>query len=152
MNYTVRKNRYNRYAFRFVGLIFIIVGLVSIIAFKANVASGNRAYATITLLLVVVCVLYGIYLIKSTFRITSYDIKYSFQDNNIIMETKRGEKILDYSDIEDIGYVIPNPDIDYVIVQSKTKKIQHVLGFMNNAEYGKKIYDYLDARVNVDEE
>lgn len=152
MEYTVKKNRYNRYAFRFVSIVFILVGIISIFGFYVNITRGQRLYAAITFVLIAVCICYGIYLIKETMKITAYDIKYSFESDIVRLTTKRGEKKLDYGDIYDIGIVVPSEDMDYVIVQIKTKKIQYVIPFINNSVYCYKIYDFLKSKVDKDEE
>ncbi len=151
MQYKVKKNKYNRYAFRFAALIFVIVGIVSVFGFYINIKNGQRIYAAVTGVLIAVCVSYGVYLIKETCKITAYDIAYAFESDMIRMSTVRGERKLKYEDIDDIGLVVPSPDIDYIIIQIKTSKIQYVIPFIDNSQYGYKIYDFLKSKVDEDE-
>ncbi len=151
MKYKVKKNKYNRYAFRFVSVVFIIIGIVSIYGMYANMKSGNKMYATVTGALIAVCVGYGGYLMKETFKVTAYDIAYVFESDLIRMTTVYGERKLSYEDVDNIGLVIPTPDADYIIIQILTKKVQYVIPFINNSEYGYKIYDLLKSKVDKDE-
>lgn len=151
MQYKVKKNKYNRYAFRFAALIFVVVGIVSVFGFYINIKSGQKLYATVTGILIAVCVSYGVFLIKETFKITAYDITYFFESDLIRMSTMRGERKLKYEDVDDIGLVVPSPDIDYIIIQIKTPKLQYVIPFIDNSQYGYKIYDFLKNKVDEDE-
>ncbi len=146
MKYTVKKNKWNRFAFRFVGLVFMIVGLVNLIGFYFNLVVGKKIAAVICAALVGICIIYGGYLIKETFKLTAYDITYIFEEEFIRIIGKHKERILMYENIDDACIVVPTKDMDYVILQIKVKKIQYILPFINNVEYGQRICDFIEDK------
>ena len=152
MEYRARKSKYNRFAYRFVGLVFVFVGITSVIAFWWNVQQGKRGYALIMAALIAVCVSYGIFLVKHTFRIQAYDINYHFEENQIRMDTIRGERILSYEDVSSCSMVIPSPDMDYILIQLETKKTQYILSFLDNAKQANSFYEYIHGKVERHEE
>lgn len=151
MEYTVRKNKWNRFAFRFVGFVFVIVALSSIIAFIYSIKKGQKVYAALTGMLICACLAYGIYLIKETFKFQAYDIRYIFENDKIRLIGKHRERKILYKDIDDIGYVVPSPDMDYSIIQIKVKKNQYIIPYMNKSDKAQEMYKFLNEKVKANE-
>ena len=143
MEHTVKKSRANRIAMRFVACVFI---LVAVLRFAVVVTGGENKNVIVTAVLCGGCLTYGIYLLCQTFKAQAYDITYVFGEKTITLKTYRRERTIGYDEITDLGYVIPNENMDYGIVQLYIGKEQYVLPFLGKSQVGEALYGMLKIR------
>lgn len=143
MEYTVKKSKVNRITMRFTACVFI---LIAVLRFVVVVMSNEHKSMVLTVILCAGCLTYGIMLLRQTFKEQAYDITYVFGDKTLILKMHRKEKKISYSEVSDLGYVIPNDNMDYSIVQIYIGKEQFVLPFMGKSEAGKALYGMLKLK------
>lgn len=142
MEYTVKKNRANRIAMRFTAAVFI---LVAVLRFAYLLISSERKSVIITLLCLC-CFAYGITLLRQTLKPQAYDITYVFGDKTITIKMRKQEKKISYGDISDLGYVVPNENLDYCLIQVYVGKEQYVISFTENSNVGKALYEMIKMK------
>lgn len=143
MEYTVKKNKSNRIAMRITAGLFL---LIAIMRFIVVVVSKEHKNTLLTIILCAGGMTYGIYLLRQTLKAQAYDITYVFGDKTLTLKLHRKEKKVSYAEITDLGYVVPNENMDYSIVQIYIGKEQYVLPFMGKSEAGKALYGMLQIK------
>lgn len=148
VEYTVKKNKYNRYGFRGVGLLFIVlavalVTLVVIFPIKGRIILGAIGIGGI---------LYGAYLLRASFRKQAYDVKYQFTEEGINVVHRYGETLVTYDEVKGVNAMQPDPNMLYKILQIKTEKEQYVLSFEGNVQDCDTLYALITERMSKDEE
>ncbi|MGN0155505.1 MAG: hypothetical protein ACI4A3_13720 [Lachnospiraceae bacterium] len=143
MEHTVKKNRANRIAMRFVAFVFI---LVAVLRFVVVVVSREHKSVVVTVILCAGCLTYGILLLKQTLKPQAYDITYVFGDKTMTLKMHRKEQKLGYGEIRDLGYVVPNENLDYSIIQIYIGKEQYTIPFTENSNVGKALYEMLKMK------
>ncbi|MCR5702254.1 MAG: hypothetical protein K6G76_08935 [Lachnospiraceae bacterium] len=142
MEHTVRKSKKNRIALRSLAFIFIAVALLRV---AVVVVRHERSSIAITLLCTV-CLMYGIVLLVQTLKPQAYDITYVFGDKTMTLKMHRKERTIGYEEITDLGYVIPNPNLDYSLVQIYIGKEQFVIPFAEHINVGEALYGMLKLK------
>lgn len=143
MEHTVKKNRANRIAMRFVAFVFI---LVAVLRFVVVVVSREHKSVVVTVILCAGCLTYGILLLKQTLKSQAYDITYVFGDKTMTLKMHQKEQKLGYGEIRDLGYVVPNENLDYSIIQIYIGKEQYTIPFTENSNVGKALYEMLKMK------
>lgn len=143
MEHTVHKSKMNRYALRSVAAIFLLIAVLRIVVVVLSKEPTNRL---VTVILCGGCLLYGLYLLSSTLRPQAYDITYVFLDKTFTMKMHRKEKTYSYADITDLGYVIPNPNLDYSVIQLYIDKEQYTIPFNGTTNVGEALYGMLKLK------
>lgn len=143
MEHTVKKSKANRIAMRFTAFIFILVAVLRLMDVMANRGQRNMV---LTSILCAGCLTYGIILMRQTLKPQAYDITYVFGDKSLTLKMHRKEKTLGYDEITDLGYVIPNENIDYSLVQIYIGREQYVIPFTENSNVGKALYGMLELK------
>jgi len=143
MEYTVKKNKSNRIAMRITAVLFLLIAVMRIVVV---VMSSEHKNTLLTIILCGGCMTYGIYLLRQTLKPQAYDITYVFGDKTLTLKLHRKEKKISYAEISDLGYVIPNENLDYSIVQIYIGKEQYVLPFMGKSEAGQALYGMLKIK------
>lgn len=149
MEYTVKKNKKNRIALRLTASAFFLIAVIRLIIVMNSEGSTN------IFLTIVLCTGgfgYGIYLLCATMKPQAYDITYQFRDKTIVIKMHKKNKEISYSEILDLGYISPNPNIDYGIIQMYVGTEQYVIPFMNNSNVGKALYEMLKLKKEEVEE
>lgn len=142
LTYTVKKSKASRMSFRIMGIIFILLGILGMVLVWRL---PSMRYLVISV--AAVAGFYGVYLLKSSLRQQAYDITYEFTEEYIKLKLHNKEKLLPYTEVLGVKWIEPTPDIDYFMIQIRTKKQQYVLHFTNKRAYGLKIFNYLAERV-----
>ncbi|MCI8507179.1 MAG: hypothetical protein HFJ06_01255 [Lachnospiraceae bacterium] len=143
MEYTVKKNKNNRIAMRITACLFL---LIAIVRFAVVVISKEQTSMFLTIILCAGGMTYGIYLLRQTLKVQAYDITYVFGEKTLTLKMHKKEKRITYSEISDLGYVVPNENMDYSIVQIYIGKEQYILPFMGKSEVGKALYGMLKLK------
>ena len=142
LTYTVKKSKAGRIGYRVLGLMFLGLGILGIVlSFKL------ATMKFVVLMVAMMSMFYGVYLLCASFRLQAYDISYEFTEEHIKLRLHNGERIVPYDEVDDIQWVEPSPDIDYILIQIKIGKQQFVLHFSNKRPYAEKVYAYLLERV-----
>ncbi|MBR1865604.1 MAG: hypothetical protein IJ801_03765 [Lachnospiraceae bacterium] len=128
---------------RSVGVLFL---LIAVVRFLIVVTSKERTNLLLTLILCAGGLTYGLYLFVQTWKAQAYDITYVFGDQTMTLKLHRGEKKIHYGEISDLGYVVPNENMDYSIIQIYIGKEQYILPFMGKSEAGKALYGMLQLK------
>ena len=84
--YTVNKRRANRLAYRFLGLIFLLVATLQVF----TMIHGYAKHMVLTSLFVTFVGAYGIYLVVMSFRKQAFSATYIFDDTGFTIEHKYG--------------------------------------------------------------
>lgn len=143
MEHTVKKSRTNRIAMRVTAFVFILVAVLRLVDVLMNRGQRN---IVITAVLCAGCLTYGIILLRQTLRPQAYDITYVFGDKTFTLKLHGGEKKYNYGQIDNLGYVVPNPNLDYALVQIYIGKEQYVIPFTGTANVGKALYEMLNMK------
>ena len=142
LTYTVKKSKAGRIGYRVLGLMFLGLGILGIVlSFKL------ATMKFVVLMVAMMSMFYGVYLLRASFRLQAYDISYEFTEEHIKLRLHNGERIVPYDEVDDIQWVEPSLDIDYILIQIKIGKQQFVLHFSNKRPYAEKVYAYLLERV-----
>ena len=142
LTYTVKKSKAGRIGYRVLGLMFLGLGILGIVlSFKL------ATMKFVVLMVAMMSMFYGVYLLRASFRLQAYDISYEFTEEHIKLRLHNGERVVPYDEVDDIQWVEPSPDIDYILIQIKIGKQQFVLHFSNKRSYAEKVYAYLLERV-----
>lgn len=142
MEHTVRKNKMNRISMRITAGIFIFVAVARVIYLFVGEGSKN----VIITMLCIGCFLYGVQLLKQTWKPQAYDITYVFLDKTMILKMHKKEKTISYGEITDLGYVVPNENLDYSLIQIYIGKEQFVIPFVENTNVGEALYGMLKLK------
>lgn len=143
MEHTVRKNKNNRIGMRVIAGIFIMIAVIRIVVVITSKEPTNRV---VTAVLCAGCLAYGIYLLQQTLRPQAYDITYVFGDKTMTLKMHRKEMTISYGEIRDLGYVVPNENMDYSLIQIYIGKEQFVIPFTSNREVGEALYGMLKIK------
>lgn len=142
LTYTVKKSKAGRLGYRITGIVFTLLGIIGmILVWKVP----NMRFLVIAV--AVMAAFYGIYLIRASLRQQAYDITYEFTEEHIKLKLHNGDQILPYSEVTNVQWIEPSPDMDYVMIQIQSKSRQYVLHFNNKRSYCETIFKYLSERV-----
>lgn len=142
LTYTVKKSKAGRLGYRITGIIFLLLGIAGMI-----IVWRTPSMRFLVIAVALVAAFYGIYLLKASLRQQAYDITYEFTEEHIRLKLHNKEQILPYGEVKGVQWIEPSPDMDYFMIQIRTKKQQYVLHFTNKRSYGEKIFAYLMERV-----
>ena len=62
------------------------------------------------------------------------------------LKMHRKEMTISYGEIRDLGYVVPNENMDYSLIQIYIGKEQFVIPFTSNREIGEALYGMLKLK------
>lgn len=142
MEHTVKKNKNNRIVMRITAAIFILIAVARFV----YLVVGEGSKSIIMTLLCVGCLAYGCSLLRQTLKPQAYDITYVFLDKTMTLKMHKKEQTISYGDITDLGYVIPNENLDYSLIQIYIDKEQYVIPFAGNTNVGEALYGMLKLK------
>lgn len=142
LQYTVKKSKATRIGYRVLGGIFLLLGILGMI-----LVWQLSSMRFLVIAVAVVAAFYGVYLIRSSLRMQAYDITYEFTEEYIKLQLRNGEKLIPYDEVDNVQWVEPSPDVDYILIQIKVGRKQFVLHFSNKRSFAEKIFAYLLERV-----
>lgn len=142
MEYVCRKSKKTRNSYRIIGIIFVALG--TIMGVKGW--SQWTGMSKILWIIVIALVFMGLKYIGNSFRITCYDITYHMEEDKIRLTTRRGEKVLAYSDIMEADLQKPDPSLDYQILTIKREKgYPLVIHFVGEQDIAKAMFQFLES-------
>ncbi|MBR4514091.1 MAG: hypothetical protein IKO61_04320 [Lachnospiraceae bacterium] len=152
-NYTVRKSKGSRTAFRVLGTVFFVVAALQFITLIKGYAKHPMLAGTFAMLLGA----YGLYLIYGSLRKAAFDIVYHFTEEGLNVEHHYGETSYGYTEdanprVEFVTMVIADEAGVYYILNVKTSKEVFVIPFPMKGELCERIYEFVNARLPKKEE
>ncbi len=147
LNYTVKKRKATRIAYRLVGVFFVALGAF----FVATIYLFNTAQFKKVLMVAfgVALFLYGVNLVKSSFRKSAFNLTYFFDDESLRICGEKKEWTYAYNELGDVQLVIPDPDFPYYMIKIDTAKDQFVLNFMGSRKKCDEIYYFLMRKTGI---
>lgn len=142
--YDVKKNKYNRIGYRIASIILLAIAGLQIF----TLTKGYVEHIRLTLIMVSVIVIYGVYLMKSSFRKQAFDITYVFSDEGMLVKHHYGETLYTYKDIDFITMVIPDRSMIFYMLNIKAKNSIFAIPFTNKKDYCESIYEFVNANIN----
>ena len=147
-NYTVRKRKSSRTAFRILGSVFFVVAALQFITLIKGFAKHPMLAGTFAVLLGT----YGLYLIYGSLRKAAFDIVYHFTEDGLTVEHHYGETYYGYSEdadprVEFVTMVIADEAGVFYLLNVKTSKEAFVVPFTMKGELCSKIYEFVDSRL-----
>ncbi len=147
-NYTVRKRKSNRTAFRVLGSVFFAVAALQFITLIKGFAKHPALAGTFAVLLGA----YGLYLIYGSLRKTAFDIVYHFTEDGLTVEHHYGETYYGYSEdadprVEFVTLVIADEAGVFYLLNVKTSRDTFVIPFTMKGELCEKIYDFVNSKL-----
>lgn len=146
--YKVNKRKANRLSYRILGIVFALIGIMQII----TMIKGYSKHMMITSFFILIVGMYGIYLIKMSFRKQAFTITYIIDDSGFTVEHHYGTDHYNYDEIEAVTMVIPDESMVFYILNVLTKKERYVISFMYQNKLCEDIYEYMHARLPKNDE
>ena len=143
MTYSVKRKPNSRYTFRIMGIILMVLGVTQIAGFILIHGNSHMVGTIICALLGA----YGAYMFVHSFNPTLYNIIYEFNEDNIVVKTKKKERVYKYSDITTCAQIIPENEMVYSIIHLAFGKDDYVIPFSYKKEVSDKIYADLNSRM-----
>lgn len=144
LTYTVKKNKKTRITFRIFGIFLLLFGGMQIGLFLAGYGRGHKIGTFLCFLIAI----YGIYMFIKSFKKDNYDIKYEFNDDNIVVHHRRGQTTYSYDEVE-VSHIIPENEMIYSIIHLTTNKDSFIIPFSYKKEAADKIYQFVNERVTA---
>lgn len=146
--YTVPKRRANRVSYRILGGVFTCVSVLQLYL----LTMGRIKHMFLTFIFAMLLLVYGLYLITSSFRKTAFDITYRFDDNGMLVTHHYGQKQYTFDDIEFITMVIPDAMLIYYMLNIKAGRDVYTIPFTMKKDYCEAIYEFVNNRLKEKEE
>lgn len=146
--YTVPKRRANRTAYRILGGVFSSISILQFVVLTL----GNIKHMFLTFILASVLIVYGLYLVISSFRKTAFDITYRFDDKGMLVTHKYGQTQYTFDDINFITMIIPDATLICYMLNIKAGKDVYVIPFTMKKDYCEAIYEFVNSRLKNKEE
>lgn len=146
--YTVTKRKANRYAYRFLGIVFV---LISVLQFYSLFRLTAR-HIMITLILGAFLFCYGGYLVLASFRKQAFDITYVFDDNGLLVMHHYGKSMYSFDDIDFITMVIADENMIFYVLNIKAGKDLYAIPFTMKKELCETIYEFVNSRLKKEPE
>ncbi len=150
LQYTVKKNRTTRIAYRMVGVFFLAIGIAFVLL--AGMNRGGTAGRIFKLAFGLALAAYGLMLVKASFRKSAFDLTYIFEDGQLVIRRKKKDYPVSYDKITNVNLVIPDPDMRYYVLKIDIGKEQFVLPFMGKRDMCDAIYVHLLKKTGIYQE
>lgn len=147
MEYTSKRKASTRWIVRIWGVVFTAVG-ISMLArlFAGKVKSLPVLFGAVAVVFLFVAYSY----IKQSFDISGYDITYRVDDDALHLDTVRGKKTVEYSDITQVILRHPEKNMDYYMVQIVTPKENLVMHVEGHEHIARSIYAKLLEKTGLE--
>lgn len=146
--YTVPKRKANRYAYRFLGCIFLFVSIMQFLVLM----KGYAKHMMLTMVFAMVLLCYGGYLFIMSFRRQAFDITYRFDGNGMTVIHRYGEQTYTFDDIDFITMVIADENLIFYMLNIKAGNDVYTIPFTLKKELCETIYEFVNSRIKHDDE
>ena len=141
----VVKRKNTRIAYRIVGVIFILLGIVCMWW-----AMGGH-YRFVKAAVAIAAMAYGFYIVRASFRSAAYDATYLFGQDRITILQKGGSKIIPYEAVTGYTMIEPDPEMKYYIFKFDRGKESYVVPFAGSKAKCESVYNIFREKVRTDE-
>lgn len=146
--YTVNKAKINRLSYRILGLVFLLISTLQIISFFRGFAKHPMLTGMFALFLG----LYGLYLVRMSFRKLAYDITYIFNEEGLTVKHHYGETKYTFDDIEFVSMIIADEHMIFYVMNLKAKKDIYTIPFTMKKALCEAIYEFVNSRIKHDDD
>lgn len=146
--YTVPKRKANRYAYRFLGFVFVLISVLQFYILLRGLAKHLMLTAIFAMLLFV----YGGYLIIASFRKQAFDITYRFNEEGLTVFHHYGTHEYTFDDIDFITMVIADENMLFYLLNIKAGKHIYTIPFTMKRELCETIYEFVNSRIKHKDE
>ena len=140
MEHTSRKKRSNRMGVRFLGCLFCLGAILYILY---SLKKGVTGIGVVGFVIAMTFVFVGLNYIKQSFAITAYDITYYIKPEQFEMETRKGKKIIQYSDMKEISMSQVSAEMEYYVIHILAKQYNLVIHILGEAQKAQDMYQLL---------
>lgn len=141
--YLVPKRKANRYSYRFLGSVFVII---SVLQFY-TLFRGLSSHLMLTMIFAVLLFSYGGYLVTASFRKQAFDITYIFSEEGMSVIHKYGKTDYTFDDIDFITMVIADEHMIFYVLNIKAGKDLYAIPFTMKKELCETIYEFVNSRI-----
>lgn len=142
----VVKKKSTRTAYRIVGIIFILAGIICMWW-----AMGGH-YRMLKAVIAIVAMAYGFYMCRASFRSQAYDMTYLFGPDVVTILQRKGSKVIPYRSITGYTMIEPDPDLKYYIIKFDRGRESYIVPFAGSKGKCEAVYNILREKVRIDEE
>ncbi len=146
--YSVPKRKANRFAYRFLGAVFVLISVLQFYVLLRGLAKHLMLTAIFAMLLFV----YGGYLIIVSLRKQAFDITYRFDDTGMTVFHHYGTSKYTFDDIDFITMVIADEHMVFYVLNVKAGKNVYTIPFTMKKELCETIYEFVNSRIKHDDE
>ncbi len=146
--YTVPKRKANRYSYRFLGSVFVIISILQFF----TLFKGLSKHMMLTMLFATLLFCYGGYLIIASFRKQAFDITYIFSDDGLSVIHRYGKSDYSFDDIDFITMVIADENMIFYVLNIKAGKDLYAIPFTMKKELCETIYEFVNSRLKKEPE
>ena len=145
--YEVQKRRSNRVAYRILAAVFLTFSVLQFIV----IIRGYSNHPMLAGFFSTAVFLYGLYLLKNSFRKTAFNIIYRFDDEYITIKHHYGESKYTYDDVDCITMVTADPNMIFCVLNLKIKKDIYAIPFTMKKDYCERVYEFVNAKIKHDD-
>lgn len=144
LRHKVVKRKATRISYRVVGMVFVFLGGLII---ASGMIKDKPGFILIAFGLA--ALIYGLTLVKGSFRRGAFTADYIFGDEHIEIQQEKKNTIVDYGDITNVNLVIPDPNMAYYILKIDVGHTNYVLPFIGKRDKCDVIYHMLLKKTGV---
>lgn len=141
----VVKRKSTRIAYRSVGIVFVLVGVL----FMWWAAGGGMRFLKAAV--AVAALMYGFYLVRASFRKTAYDHTFLFGSESVTVLIRKGSVVIPYGQIKNEAMITPDPDMEYYIIKFDSGRDSYVIPFGGMKKKCEAVYELLRDKCPDDE-
>lgn len=146
--YTVNKAKINRLSYRILGLVFLLISTLQI----TSLFRGFAKHPMLTGMFALFLGLYGLYLVRMSFRKLAYDITYIFNEEGLTVKHHYGETKYTFDDIEFVSMIIADEHMIFYVMNLKAKKDIYTIPFTMKKALCEAIYEFVNSRIKHDDD
>ena len=125
-----------------VGVLFFGLSLFRLI----SMIMGSNSHMILSTVFVAGGLGFGYYLIKESFKVSAYDMKYELQEDKIIIQNKKGVFTYNYDEIEDLNFVRPDETMQIDVITFKIKQTSYAVSMIGKRKFAEDFYHYIEER------
>lgn len=142
----VIKRKSTRIAYRTVGIVFVSAGIMCMWW------AMDGHYRMVKSVIAMAALIYGLYLIRASFRSGAYDCTYLFGKEVVTVLQRRGSRVIPYDSITGYTMIEPDPEMKYYIIKIDIGRESYIVPFAGAKSKCDEVYNILREKVKSVEE
>lgn len=138
----VIKRKNTRVAYRIVGAVFIVIGILLVWW-----AMGGH-YRVIKSAAGVAALAYGFYVVRASLKSTAYDMTFLFGQDVITILQKHGSRVIPYEKVTSYTMIEPDPEMKYYIMKFDCGRESYIVPFAGAKSKCEKVYEIFTERAD----